>query len=169
MRSPSRSRGQRVPLTLGCGSGNRRLAGIDADAQALSLHRRIEDARPRTTGHHASAARTLLARGSSTRDEWKRRVVGLGEEAASYRASAVPIDEVWNVLVDPQETTEVRAAAALAVRHHLDDAGRARRVRIAATPWPTRRCDDVFLAVDAGDEAELEGALETIAPQRSRL
>ncbi len=159
--------GESAPLVLGCAAGHRRVAGIDADAPALTLHRRIEDARHRAAEPLRLPARALLERGSSTREEWRRRLDLLAEEAGSYRASTLPADELWNVLVDPQESAEVRAGAALAVRRRLDDEGRA-RVRIAASTIADAPLRRIFTAVNKGDEAELEAALETLAPARAR-
>jgi hypothetical protein len=159
-------------VRFGCHGGSRRLTGADADAAVLALLQRIEDARNRAGDEAPVAARALLARGSLGRAEWRRRVDQLGEEAGSYRVSAVPAGELWKVLADPRETAEVRAAAALAVRRTLDDAGR-ERVRIAASTIAEAPLRRVFTAVNGGNEAEIEEALDELegaeAPRAARM
>ena len=114
-------------------------------------------------------ARAFLVKGSSSRREWMRRVEELTRRPDQYRLPSVPTEELWSVLADPHEAAEVRAAAAAAIRHQLDDARRERlRVTTDATAdAPLRR---VFTAIADRDEHALEEAfdgLETVPGQMS--
>jgi hypothetical protein len=142
----------------------RRRGGPEAKVAAMALVQRVNAARRRAQESHALPARNLLARGSSSREDWLQRLAQLSDEAATFRTAAVPPDELWSVLGDAAETAEVRAAAALALRRQLDDGGRA-RVRLAAESSAEPPLRRVLTAVTGEDEVALDEALDAIAPR----
>ncbi len=137
----------------------RRRGGAEAKVAAMALVQRVNEARRRIHDNHALPTRNLLVRGSSSRQDWLQRLGQLSDEAATFRTAAVPQDQLWSVLGDAAETAEVRAAAALALRHQLDDGGRA-RVRLAAESSAEPPLRRVLTAVTGEDEVALDEALD---------
>ncbi len=137
--------------------------GTQAQEAALAFVQLVNEARRRVLEAPSVAARALLARGGSSRGDWRARIDRLSDDTATFRTAAVPPDALWNVLADPAESAEVRAGAALALRRQLDEPGRA-RVRLAAETSAAPPLRRVLAAVTDDDEAAIEEALDELAP-----
>lgn len=111
---------------------------------------------------HRAGHLPALARAGRSTQEWVRQVTVASDDHASFRAPAVPVDELWRVVEDPAAPSAERAGAALALRARLDDEGRTRlRVVAEACAGPRLR---VALQVAASTAAEdaIEEAFESL-------
>ena len=108
---------------------------------------------------HAAA---LLARGGRSVEEWTRALRTLGsEQVESYRALALPAEEMWRILEDPSSDATARAGAAVALRGSLDEEGRARVLAVAdQCASPRVRVALHAAAVETAEVGALERALE---------
>ena len=130
----------------------------------LPLFQRLQAGCAAAVERRPHPARAFLLKGSSTREEWMRRVERLASGADEYRVASLPTEQLWSVLADPRELAEVRAGAAAAVRHHLDDARR-EQLRVAAgatADVPLRR---IFTAVNERDERALAEAFDQLSAE----
>lgn len=105
--------------------------------------------------------RALARAGRDTR-AWLREVTLASDEHASFRAPAVPPDELWRIAEDPAAASTARAGAALALRSRLDEDGRA-RLRVLADACAAPRLRVALQRAASTDElAELEDAFDTL-------
>jgi hypothetical protein len=147
--------------------GARRMEGADVDVSARALAQRIEEARGRgRTGELGAATSALLARGTRSIGEWMGALAQITDTAGSFRSSAVPRDQLWRVVDDATATTELRAAAAIALRAELGDDERT-RFRVASNVSADPALRKVFLAVGQDDEAELTAAVGDLEAKRT--
>jgi hypothetical protein len=103
-----------------------------------------------------------FVRGTRATRDWLREVALASDEHASFRAAAVPPDELWRVVEDPVAATTARAGAALALRSRLDEGGRSRlRVVADACAAPKLRVALQLAASEAKQES-LEAAFEDL-------
>jgi hypothetical protein len=133
-----------------------------ASASREALLHLVEERVKDLAGQRGEAnAAVLLARGGRSVEEWTSalRALGGGGDVGGYRAAAIPTEEMWRILEDPTSDATARAAAAVALRGSLDDAGRA-RVRAAAEESASPKVRVALqAAAGAGDDAELAQAL----------
>jgi len=110
---------------------------------------------------------SLLARGGRTKVQWLEGVAAMGQ-GGSYRGSVVPEEDLWTVLHDASAPEDARAAAAMALRASLDDAGRA-RVRVAADAVASPRLRVALESAVADDVERLASAMADLgAASRAR-
>ncbi len=150
--------GVAAPLRLGYAKAN----------LELPLYQRLQAGYDSAKAGPTNPARALLLKGTSTRQQWRRRLVRLTSGDDDYRSASLPTEHLWTVLSDPRELAEVRAAAAAAIRHQQLDDGQRERLRIAAeatADLPLRR---VFTAVNARDERAFEEAFDELDAEQSR-
>ncbi len=144
------------------------MQGADVDVPARALAQRIEEARERgRTGELGAATSALLARGKRSIGEWMGALAQITDTAGGFRSSAVPRDQLWRVVDDATATTELRAAAAIALRRELGDDERT-RFRVASNVSAEPALRKVFLAVGEDDERELTAALEGLPAPAAR-
>lgn len=149
------------------GEGWKPLLYRDRADEGRMLVDRIDARVEQLRGHGAEVA--LLARGERSTREWLHEVSLASDEHATFRAPALPVDELWRVVEDPALATTARAGAAFALRSRLDDAGRS-RLRIAADACAEPKLRAALRRVAFGPEGEsLEAVyegLEDEGPQR---
>jgi hypothetical protein len=109
--------------------------------------------------------RLLVRAGGRTRD-WVREMRDLIRPVDGFRTASVPVDRLWQVVLDPRVDREARTGAALALAPTLADEGRARLRAVAdGCAEPRLRIALVTAATEAGapDEtlAEALDALES--------
>jgi hypothetical protein len=112
-----------------------------------------------------SMARLLSRAGGRTRD-WVREMRGLIRPAQGFRTASVPIDRLWQVVLDPRAQRDARTGAAVALATALPEEGRARLRSVAdGCAEPRLRIALATAATEAGvpDEvlAEALDALES--------
>jgi hypothetical protein len=112
---------------------------------------------------HAAAtedAGDLLSRQGRTGDQWLASLRALGSpEGSDYRAARVAPDLLWRIAESVASRPGSRAAAAVALRATLDDAGRARLERLAQETAAPRVRVVLEAAARSSDEEELARAL----------
>jgi hypothetical protein len=141
------------------------------DATTMAIVARIEAgiARLAARGEAGPDPTALVARGSRTYEEWVTALRGLRSDAG-YRTSAVAEETLWRVAEDPKLDASTRAGAALALRDALDEAGRARLLRVVETSASPRvRVALGVIAKEAVDERELREAVEGCEESASRM
>lgn len=131
-------------------------------ARAREAHRAA------TSGQRPVDVVALVARGGRTAEDWGRAVRSLlGGGDTDYRSNAVPAENLWRIAEDPTAEETARVGAAVALRGHLDDAGRARLVQVAeASVSPRVRVALRAAANDEGDEALVE-AMQAYEAERA--
>jgi hypothetical protein len=102
----------------------------------------------------------LLARSGRTGPEWLKALQGIGSKEADYRAATMPPDLLWRIAENSAAPAHERAAAAVALRETLDDAGRARLHGLAEATAAPRVRIALEAAARSTDEEELARALE---------
>jgi hypothetical protein len=127
-----------------------------------ALVERIEDARE-AHGEDGESGATLaaaLARGGRSARAWVKDLAAMAEAGGTgYRASALPRETLWRIVLDPNETEELRIGASLTLRTELDDEGRA-RLRSAAEASASPRVRVALSgAADALDDEALGDAI----------
>jgi hypothetical protein len=111
--------------------------------------------------------RMLARAGGRTRD-WVREMRDLIRPIQGFRTASVPLDRLWQVVLDPRADREARTGAALALAPVLPDEGRARlravadgcaepRLRIALTTAATEAGATDEALAEALDALESEG------------
>jgi hypothetical protein len=142
------------------GKGWRPLAFADRGEEGVKVVERITEGIARQT--HAHSSGSALARGSRTTREWLRALSVSSDQRASFRAPAIPPDELWRVVADPTMATTARAGAAAALQSTLDDEGRTRmRVLADACASPKLRVA-LETTASAKDESELERVFDEL-------
>ena len=110
----------------------------------------------------------LLARGARATREWVREVALSSDEHASFRAAAIPADQLWRIVEDPAAATTARAGAAVALRSRLDESGRSPlRVVADACAAPKLRVALQLAASEATPET-LEHAFDALEDDGAR-
>jgi hypothetical protein len=110
----------------------------------------------------------LVARGGRTAAEWLRALRRLlGGDAADYRSSAVPEENLWRVADDPTAEETARVGAAVALCTGLDDVGRARLLRIAEASASPKVRVALRAAASVEDDQALVEALEACEAERA--
>jgi hypothetical protein len=109
--------------------------------------------------------RLLVRAGGRTRD-WVREMRDLIRPVDGFRTASVPVDRLWQVVLDPRVDREARTGAALALAPTLADEGRARLRAVAdGCAEPRLRIALVTAATEAGANddtvAEALDALES--------
>jgi hypothetical protein len=102
----------------------------------------------------------VLARGERSARQWLRDMRDLTKRH-DYREAAVTSEHLWPVLENAAVDSPARAAAAVALRDHLDEEGRA-RLRVAAEACASPNVRVALEAVLGEDEEELTRALECL-------
>jgi hypothetical protein len=103
-------------------------------------------------------ARTILERGNRTVAEWVSTLRAPSNQEG-YRASDLDPDRLWSIVENGALGPSERAAAAVGLQRHLDEAGKA-RLRVAAEASASPRFRVALQAASDGDEEELSRALE---------
>lgn len=111
-------------------------------------------------------AAASLARGTQSSRDWIARLRAQGRsERADYRVAALDGRALFDVLVDPSATRELRAAAAVALAASEEHAP---RLRIAADDVADDVVRRVAIAAAEEDDALLADALDEVAGPRRR-
>jgi hypothetical protein len=132
-------------------------------ASGLSLQKvaaELERARRLSGGGNGPRLETLLGRGGRTTHDWVRDLRTL-RAGGGYRDEDVGAEHLWDVLEDPTLEAAPRAAAAVALRDQLDDAGKA-RVRVAADACASPKVQVALQAAADGTDEDLAEAMEVI-------
>ncbi len=136
--------------------------GLRAEQVAAAL---VEDVNDRIAVVRSAASGgtpAMLRRDGRPVVAWLRSVQPPVPGAASYREAAMPSETLWRVLEDPTAAPTARAAAAFALRKHLDEESRARVARVAeACAAPKLRVALETIAGDDDDDA-VTSALEPL-------
>jgi hypothetical protein len=102
-----------------------------AKAEASRLAERVNEAIAARAGESRATRARALARDSRPIATWIAALRAATARTQTFREEGLSVDELFEVVEDARATHEQRAAAAIALGPHLDDAGRA-RVRVAA-------------------------------------
>lgn len=122
--------------------------------------------RGRAKDRAPQAAALALARGPRSSQDWIAALRAQGRsERADYRVAALDSRALFDVLVDPAATRELRAAAAVALAASDEHAP---RLRVAADDVADDVVRRVALAAAEEDDARLAEALEEAAGPRAR-
>jgi hypothetical protein len=109
----------------------------------------------------------LLRPPGASATEWIQRLRAAGAGAnATLRVAPVDEAELWAVLGNPSARPEDRAAAAVALTIHGDEAKQ--RVRVAAETVVEDSLRTVFEAAAGEDERALEAALSRVDEEREQ-
>lgn len=118
-------------------------------------------ARGRAKDPATQTAALALARGTRSPHEWINALRAQGRsERADYRVAALDSRALFDVLVDPGATRELRAAAAVALAASDEHAP---RLRVAADDVADAVVRRVALAAAEEDDAQLAAALEEVS------
>jgi hypothetical protein len=93
----------------------------------------------------------LLARAGGLTRDWVREMRDLIRPIQGFRTASVPLERLWQVVLDPRADREARTGAALALAPVLPDEGRARLRAVAdGCAEPRLRIALVTAATEAG-------------------
>jgi hypothetical protein len=93
----------------------------------------------------------LLARAGGPTRDWVREMRDLIRPIQGFRTASVPLERLWQVVLDPHANREARTGAALALAPVLPDEGRARLRAVAdGCAEPRLRIALVTAATEAG-------------------
>src|SRR5262249_15171212 len=109
--------------------------------------------------HHHEIAIPALRCGSRSTEQWLANLRALSTGAASYRTNAIPIDELRNVVADPEADHDARLRAAVALRIADSDAAAA-CIRVAAETTASNELR--VLLEDVAQTSDLERALARV-------
>lgn len=112
----------------------------------------IADASSAWKRAHPDPFETLLSRNKRPIAAWMAALETATEGRSDYRGNAVPIEGLWEA-VEVAGDPSVRVGAAIALRRHLDDTGRA-RLRDLATASASPVFRAVVASVVAGEHAD---------------
>ncbi|MEQ9319997.1 MAG: hypothetical protein RIF41_12610 [Polyangiaceae bacterium] len=141
-------------------------AGFRTQQQANAFIERVEAAgRARGEGQPMAEA---LARGDAAVSDWVARLRA-ATSVGSHRTAAVAHEHLWRLVEGPSVEPLQRAAAAIALRDHLDDSSKKRIADVAAsTASPRLRLVLEQVTEDADDEAVVEALAELEAAGERR-
>lgn len=134
--------------------------GDDRGGEPAALVARIREAHAAYRAAPPSSAHRL-GRGGRSTSAWIEHARSLREDSTTYRAAAVPDEQLWRIVEDAAASPAERAGAALALRRDLDDAGRA-RLRLAAEACAEDRLRVALETATSEDDAALALALEPL-------
>jgi hypothetical protein len=152
--------GTAIHLHVGTGKPT----GTDAEEAASQTRRdivaRVNEALTRAGRPLADASAALLVRAGRSTKDWLLDLTITTGEAASYRVSAVPREELWRMVEDPALSPTARAGAAVVLREALDEEERT-RLRSAAEACAAPRLRVALDAV-ATAEGDMNAALDEL-------
>ncbi|MBK7395117.1 MAG: hypothetical protein IPJ34_02145 [Myxococcales bacterium] len=105
----------------------------------------------------------LPARGARPVHEWVEELRAAVRRPDTFRAASLTVEDLWSVVDAPNVGLPQRAVAAAGLHEHLDDNGRARLRRVAATCASPRLRLAIEAAADVEDDEALEGALDALS------
>lgn len=104
----------------------------------------------------------LPTRGARPVREWVEELRAHVRRPDTFRETSLTVEDLWSVVDAPSVGLSQRAVAAAGLREHLDDEGRARLHRVAATCASPQLRVAIEAAADQEDE-RLEDALDELS------
>ena len=110
------------------------------------------------------AAVALLRRGTRTAAAWKQDLARRGRRENDYRTESIREDELWRIVSDARAAAADRAAAAVALRPALDDAGR-KRLHVIAEGTASPKLRVALAAATDEEDHALDAALDSLVTE----
>ena len=131
--------------------------------QSALIASRIEDAIRIKKSHVANATQpSLLNRNLRSVEAWLTSLKAIGSGACDYRTAAVPVEELRRLVADPAVATQLRVAAAVALRVADGDTA-VDRIRIAARASAAHDVRELFENIaDHVDDEHIQRELERL-------